>query len=644
MQGKFTTQENAGNRSQHLLRWIRIFLTVIVLIAIFSSAPGIVQAQEEGTVQEFEGRIELGQGHIYMIPNLGAGQVLSVYARGVSGNLDPLVAIVPGDADIVALIEAFWEKVSEEAARGRDPLLVIDEVAGELFLAWDDDSGEGYDAALEYLNRVDGDYRLLVTTPPSNETFGDYQLQIGIDSPQVLEGIGRSSGDTIAYLDQEATGYRSAVQEVTGTLSLQNNTTFYNLVDIEGGTTFDAFVEPTSGNLIPTLVLKDFGGKPVRSGNISGDKSVATLQHYFDEGGTNYILEVSNCKSCEEENSGDFRLLVGNNAQDVQSGEAESFGNSVLRLPIEVAIGVQIDQITGVDQKAENFGVVANLIMSWTDPDYAFSPDNCNCNAKTFTGNRFNSFVTEVEGRWPEFSIINQQGNRWVQNQIVAIKPDGHTGYVERFSTTLQAPDFNFRHFPFDSQDFYLRILSVFPEEFYVFIDSGNTRFGDQLGEEEWVITEHETIVDKDSSEGSRSRYSLHFQAERNLTFYIVRFLIPLGLIITVSWITFFLRDYTRRIEITTGNLLLYIAWSFSISDNLPRLGYLTFMDAIMMTTFFISVIVVVFNVVLKRMEVTGKESVAFKFDKYTLWIYPLIQALLFGSIVYVFFVLDPFA
>ena len=36
--------------------------------------PAFAQEQEEGAVQEFSGRIEIGQGHIYMIPNLAAGQ------------------------------------------------------------------------------------------------------------------------------------------------------------------------------------------------------------------------------------------------------------------------------------------------------------------------------------------------------------------------------------------------------------------------------------------------------------------------------------------------------------------------------------------------------------------------------------------
>jgi hypothetical protein len=621
-------------------KWMIGSIALLIIMAVLPATARFVHAQDDRAVQEFEGSLDIDQSHFYMLPGLKVGQTLYVYANGTSGNLDPLVALVDADTDLDSLKEDFFSQVLAGADAGRDPLLVINEVADQLFLAWDDDSGTGYDAAFEYFIRRDGDYRLFITSPPSNPTFGEYRLQIGLNAPKVLEGSALATGDSIAYLDQEAKGSIYSVEEITGTLTSKNNSTFYYLKDVDPGKTFYAYIEPTSGNLVPTLMLKDFGGKIIRSGNYLGDRSTATLQYPFDEGGKNFILEVAGCQTCEDITSGDYRLLVGINAPQVHSGDAVSTDGSILRLPREVGIGVQLDQITDVDQKAENFTAVANIQMRWQDPRLAFSPDTCDCNLKTFTGNNFSKFIAITEDEWPEFSITNQQGNRWTQNKVALINPDGSSGYLERFTTTLQAPDFNFTRFPLDSQDFYIRITSLFPEEYFIFTDPEDlSSLGEQLGEEEWVITEFDTFVDTASSNTVNSRYNFHFQAKRNLTFYIVRFFIPLALIIIVSWITFFLKDYTRRIEVTTGNLLLFIAWNFSISDALPRLGYLTFMDSIIMTTFLISVVVVVFNVVLKRLEVSGRESRAFKIDNYTLWIYPLVYVIAFGLIVYLFLV-----
>ncbi|MCJ7443002.1 MAG: hypothetical protein MUO26_00460 [Methanotrichaceae archaeon] len=75
--------------------------------------------------------------------------------------------------------------------------------------------------------------------------------------------------------------------------------------------------------------------------------------------------------------------------------------------------------------------------MTWNDPELAFSPQECN--------RSINQFIQEYGPTFPEFTISNQQGNRWTQNQIIVINPDGTATYFERFWVKLQAPDFDFR-------------------------------------------------------------------------------------------------------------------------------------------------------------------------------------------------------
>jgi len=584
-------------------------------------------AQVSKAIQEVTGEIEPGAAIVYRVSDLVKGQTVYAYMAGTSGNLDPLMILVEGDADPISLRQEFRDSVKQAISAGEDPVTAIESAADDLYLAWDDDSGHGYDASLAFTVPADGSYLLGIGSSLLQPSAGEYRLIVGIDAPEVLNGDVEPTIDTVITFQEDLSRLGMAVQEIFGTLTAENSSTFYNLHDFRPGETLYATVETTSGDLAPVLVLEDFGEKPVRSGNYLGEESVASLQYTFDDEGRNYGLRVFACCEDEQLTAGDYRLLVGVNAPDVLTGAAEPEGNPIVKEPVDVQIGVKMQQITSVDQKAENFGIVATLQMTWFDPKLAFSPDTCQCTFKIFRSGQFVDFAIANDVLWPEFTIFNQQGRRDTQNQLVIVFPDGRATYIERFSVTLQAPDFDFRRFPFDTQQFFIRIDSLFPEEFFVFSDLPDySDLGGQLGEEEWIITDFDTEITTviASTQRPSSRFSFGFEAERHVSFYMIRVFIPILVILTVSWFTFFLKDYGKRVDVSAGNLLLFIAFNFTISGDLPRLGYLTFLDTVMITTFVVTGIVVAFNVVLKRLEISGRGELAQRIDRFTIWIYPL--------------------
>ena len=350
-----------------------------------------------------------------------------------------------------------------------------------------------------------------------------------------------------------------------------------------------------------------------------------TLTYIFDESASNFSLALTGC--CQDQpTTGEYRLLIGMNAPDVLTGDAESNGEDLLEKPVEVQIGVKLQQIIEINESSEFYNAVVSLQMEWMDPDTAFSPDTCDCTFKTYTASNINEFIDEVGGLWPEFTIFNQQGNRWSQNKVGVIFSNGRVLYFERFTTNLQV-DFDFKQYPFDTQEFTIKVDGVYPDDMFVFTDLPDfTEIAPDHGEDEFMITDWQTEISSEqaSTRSNVSRFTFSFTAPRQLAYYMLQIFIPILLIIIVSYVTFFLRDYGRRIEVASANLLLFIAFSFSLADNYPRLGYVTFLDALMAMIFVINALVVIYNVWLRKLEMAGDEARAERVDSVLDWAYPV--------------------
>jgi hypothetical protein len=603
--------------------WISLSLLTLSFFFGFQAAKAQVGEENIKQVQEISGSLDLDTFAIYRLVDLKQGQVLYAHMENISGNLDPFLILFAGDEDPQELSKGFNDEVNRVIRTGGDPLVNLPEIFDQFSLTWNDDYKGNFDAAFEYSVPADGSYLLMLEDAPGTQTFGSYRLLIGLDAPEVLEGGAKSTGDTIAVLEQSASRAGISIQEVAGTITEEAPKQTVTLRPLRTGDTLYAYAETTSGDLAPVLRLRSFNGKPLRSDNLSGEDSVAVMEYKVERDVNNYTMSIDNNTIKGDGTTGSYRLLLGINAPQVLKGEAQPEGLAVIREPIEVQIGINLEQITNVDQLGEKFNAVAELRMDWQDPNLAFNPEDCQCQFVTYTGDSFLKFADENEILLPKFTLLNQQGNRWTQNHNVVVFPDGRVIRFERFTTDFQAPLFDFTQFPFDKQQLYIQVESLPPEDFFTYKDEEElSAIGDQLGEEEWYIVSSETEV---TSEDDFATFWLNFTIKRHLNYYIFRILVPIGLIIVVTWFTFFLRDFGRRIEVSSATLLTFVAFNFTVANNIPRIGYLTFMDAVLIGSFVVSVVVVLFNVYLKRLEINGRGETAHRIDRIAIWIYPLL-------------------
>ncbi len=468
-----------------------VFLAILMLTMV-----GPAFGEDRVMVQDITGHMKAGESVLYRLSKLAKGDTLYVHVKGTSGNFDPMVVLLKPGTDFEKVRQLFDSQLEKAIAEGEDPLAASRDILEKFSLALKDDMDGKYDSALQFKVPADGNYTLLVASALGYRTFGNYRFLAGVNAPEVLTGKASPTGQPFVSMDRIASRIGKGVEEVKGTLTRNK---YLRLVGINAGDTLYVYVEATSGDLKPVVTLYDFGDKALVYANFTGEKTAASLKYRFPRFMKNCRVMISGKLRDKTVTTGDYRALIGVNAPEVITGAGEVGGNPILEKPVPVKIGIKMQQISDVNQKSENFGIVATLMMRWDDPTLAFRPDKAvQERVKVYTGESFTRKMTEEGNIWPQFSIYNQQGNRWIQNSVVVVFSEGRALYMERFSVTLQAPDFNFRKFPFDKQRFFIKVDSIFPERFFVFENlEGFSEVGKQLGEEEWMVSGFETTVDR---------------------------------------------------------------------------------------------------------------------------------------------------
>ena len=629
----------ANRRWPWLLLLMIMVLSGVAVRAQTQDAGEPVMVQDNPRMQVLDGSISSGGLQFYRIIGLTRGAILNVHAEVTSGHLDPLVALLKPDTGPETLSTGSLKEQINTLSNDHDPLEVSRQIMDRHTLAWNDDYQGKYHAALNIEIPADGDYWLAVGSSLVRNTTGGYRLTVGIDAPQMLSGQIENSGPPFVFAGKDTVALDHGIALVSDELRQDQTIRFYNLANLASDQTLYAYAEAISGDLKPVLTLFDQNDKPVAYANFMATDDLALLQYRLPWDAKRYRLGISSKSPSGKATAGSFRLLIGLNAPEVLQGKGEPTGMEILQEAIPVSMGVKMQQLTSVNQKSENFSVVATIVMHWQDPRLAYDPEKVQKRFKVFTDNAFSAEMNRLGQIWPRYTIVNQQNKHWVQNRVVVVRPDGETVYLERVSLTLQAPDFDFRKFPFDKQRFYIRFDLLAPEWMFQFQEiEGYSEVGDKLGEEEWVITAFDTSISTGQIlQRPVSRFNFEFSATRHVEYYFFRILLPLIVIISVSWILFFLKDYAKRVDAAGANLLLFIAFNFAISRDLPRLGYLTFLDTLLISAFLVTAIVLILSVYLRRQDMHDRNVFVAKVDRYVIIFYPLAYFLTIASVMILF-------
>lgn len=289
--------------------------------------------------------------------------------------------------------------------------------------------------------------------------------------------------------------------------------------------------------------------------------------------------------------------------------------------PVVVRASFELQDINAIDDEEETFEFTGTLTLVWKDPRQAFNPAEAGVNEKIYQGNfQFD----EISPAWyPQVHLVNRTGMCETTAVILRLQPDGTSTLVSTINAMAEV-DFSMRRYPFDRQ--HLEAVFAIPG-----FDSGELAFEAQSASavpgiqvSQWKIRGVEATARNDGS--AAPRFVVAVDVDRQSMFTLRLVLMPLALIVALSWSVFWMERSSLgdRISVSFVGILTAVAYQIVVGDLLPHVSYVTLMHAILNFSLFLMCATVVVNLVVGACDRHGKSSLGDLIDHHCRWIFPI--------------------
>ena len=115
----------------------------------------------------------------------------------------------------------------------------------------------------------------------------------------------------------------------------------------------------------------------------------------------------------------------------------------------------------------------------------------------------------------------------------------------------------------------------------------------------------------------------------RNAQHFIVKVIIPLVLIVMMSWAVFWIEptDTGTQVGLAVTAMLTLIAYRFAVDSDVPKLPYLTRLDAFILFSSVLVFLSLIEVMVTTKLAGRSRLELARNIDRHCRWIFPLVFA-----------------
>ncbi len=294
--------------------------------------------------------------------------------------------------------------------------------------------------------------------------------------------------------------------------------------------------------------------------------------------------------------------------------------------PTNVEFFIFVVDIDSIDDAQQNFTANVYLRLRWKDSRLA------DPNARPHQA--------PLDSVWnPRVILANQQG--LVPKslpEVVVVDPDGSVTYYQRYTGKLSQPLYLY-DFPMDKHPFTIQFAAAgytaqdikFEQDVLkrgaLTVEGGS--IADELSLPDWKVLSHSTsAAPYDPIPGvNAAGFSFTFEAKRYVIYYLWQVVLPLGVIVIMSWAPFWIdpKNVGARVGVATSAILTLIAYRFVIASLLPRLPYMTRMDYFTVGSTLLVLFVLLVVLSTSFMEEYRREEATRVIDGWARWIFPVL-------------------
>lgn len=295
-------------------------------------------------------------------------------------------------------------------------------------------------------------------------------------------------------------------------------------------------------------------------------------------------------------------------------------------VPTEVAVGIYIIDVTGVDDVRQTFTADFYFTLRWRDARLAAEA----------MGSSLAECRLQLAEIWhPQADIVNQRNLKKYFEDIVQVDAKGSVIYRQRFFGDLSSP-VDLRDFPFDSQVLPINVVSFRygPDQVAFVMDEYRTGRVETFSVAGWSIELGEAQITTEyiaPQDRNLSRLNYQLVAQRHAGFYLWRVLVPLTLIVFMAGSVFWIdpTELGPQIAVATASVFTLIAFLFSLGYLLPRVSYLTRVDQFVLGSTFLVFLAFGEAILTSKLARGDNRSLSSTIDRWARGIYPAVFAAL---------------